>query len=67
MEDVCTYIVGEWVEKQYPRRNYETACGLQFVNLYEEVWDGKENKHNPPNGKCMKCKKQIVVERTNAQ
>ena len=59
--DDCTYTVGKWVENRYPRREYTTSCGLLFVNLYEEVWNGKKHTHNPPNGKCMKCGKQIII------
>lgn len=58
----CQYTPGEWVKDRYPRREYTTSCNFRFVNLFEEVYDGREYVSKPPKGHCMKCKHRIVIK-----
>ena len=58
----CYYTAKEWIKNRYPRRMYESECGLQYCNLYEEVYIQKQGyERKPPQGICMKCKNEIQL------
>lgn len=60
----CKYVLDE-IEAPYPRVSYISECGFQLVMMegYEyNEFSGRTSKFKIPSGKCLKCKKEIVVE-----
>ncbi len=63
-KEECTYTEIGYVKDRYPRCEYKSKCGLQFVHLNNEVYNGMEYVENPPQGNCPKCKKPIIIKQT---
>jgi hypothetical protein len=61
----CTYTKVGYVKDQYPRFEYKTDCGLRYIQLEHEQWDGKRTVIVDPSGKCMKCQREIKIATSN--
>ena len=60
---MCNYKLSD-KKAPYPRVAYDCSCGFYYVQM-EGYKFGLDNERTSdlisPNGKCMKCKKEITV------
>ena len=66
LDQECIYIPVKSTAP-YPCQKYKCTCGFQYLLLESEQWNGIEHVKNIPEGKCMKCGKNILVVESGAE